>query len=63
MISEKSSTIQAAKQPDDFGEIIYNLNRTMRGRPPQAPRPFSPVKARGRRGAKRLVGRFYISEY
>ena len=25
MISEKSSTIQTAEQPDDFGEIIYNL--------------------------------------
>ncbi len=63
MISEKSTAIQTAKQPDDFGEIIYNLNRLMRGRPPHPPRPFPSVKARVRRGAKRLAGRFYISEY
>jgi len=55
MISEKSSTIRTAKQPDDFGEIIYNPNSRACGRPPHPPRPFLPrPKPRWRRGANRL---------
>ena len=64
LIDDRSTNpTEAAKQPDDFEEIIDNLNSLTRGRPPHPPRPFLPrPKPRGRRGAKRISG-IAISEY
>jgi|694.fasta_scaffold37888_5 hypothetical protein len=66
---QKSAALRAkTKQP----EQALGLRPQARGNsqtalravgPLSPPAPYSPVKARGRRGAKRLVGEFFIGEY
>ena len=64
---QKSAALRAkTKQPEQAlglrPQARGNSQTALRAVGPLSPPPYSPVKARGRRGAKRL-SRFVISEY